>query len=206
VKVVDWGTKSSGPSCQVISMITGDPTWSTEQIVNTGIEECIAVEPDINTGTPVTVFHIGPKQAPGTALEGLGLAPYIRNCFVDCGALTLPLSPDIRALSMSWCRNGVVDGNQIRQVRIGGPFVEGASASGLLIRDNTYQNVRRGPHLKLGQKTGNPITVNNLTFSGASEFVVLAPQCGASPGRTPQRRKVHGHFARGHPRAPPSSP
>ena len=145
VKVVNWGTKSSGPPCLVMAMITADPTWTTEQVVDTGLEECVAIDPDTDTATPVSVLHVGPKAPAGAAHEGMGLGPFIRRCYVDCSKFSTPLDLELRALSMGWCQGGVVEGNEIHNVRVGGPFLENASARHLVVRDNTFKNVRWGP-------------------------------------------------------------
>jgi len=109
VKVKNWGTNGSGKSCFVLSVLTGDRTAETIELIHAGIEACVAVEPALSgTSGPITVFHVGGKEDEARNDEAFGKAPYIRNCFVDCGSLTNPLDKDIRALSMGWCRAGLL--------------------------------------------------------------------------------------------------
>src|SRR2546429_1743426 len=100
IKFINWGTKTSGPPCFGIAMITADPTSGVNGVTDTGIEECIAISPDGGNVGPATVFHTGPKDDSGTNSESFGTGPFIRNCFVDCGSPTA--TPEYRALSMGW--------------------------------------------------------------------------------------------------------
>jgi hypothetical protein len=118
VKAINWGTK--GPACFVLAVITADPDAAAPEIFDAGIEDCIAVSPYASTLGPVTVLHAGGKEYTNTYLEDFGRAPYIRNCFVDGGSV--PLTVDMRGLSMGSCRSGIVEGNQIHNVRYGGPY------------------------------------------------------------------------------------
>jgi hypothetical protein len=173
VKVVNWGTKTSARPCHVVAMIVADPAWTAAEITNSGIDERIAVLPGNGTATPITVFHVGAKADPAAALEGAGWGGFIRNCFVD-GA-SLALTADVRALSMNWCRGGVVERNQVHNVQWGGPCLEKANGRELIIRDNVFRNVRKGPFLNLGTKSGTQVGVSAISFvaiSGGSEATV----------------------------------
>jgi hypothetical protein len=75
IKVINWGKKASGPDCFVIAMITADPASGATAVIDTGIKECIAIQPDANTSSPITVFHAGPKDDSGTNTEGFGTGP-----------------------------------------------------------------------------------------------------------------------------------
>jgi hypothetical protein len=149
IKIINWGRKSSGPDGFVVSMITADPASGVSGVIETGIEECIAIQPDTGTSSPVTVFHAGPKDDTGTNAEGFGTGPFIRNCFVDCVALTNPLSFDIRGLSMAWCKGGTVDGNQVHNTKYGGPCIGRSSSRDFVVRNNFYKNVAKGPYWNL---------------------------------------------------------
>jgi hypothetical protein len=46
VKVINWGKKTAGPDCFVISTITADPPSGVMGVIDTGIEECIAITPE----------------------------------------------------------------------------------------------------------------------------------------------------------------
>ena len=101
----------------------------------------------------------------GTDNERFGKGPYIRNCFVDAGNLAAALTTEIRGISMSWCRGGVVEGNQIHNVQWGGPYIEKSSIRSLTIRNNFYKNVRKGPFWKLGASFTPSYTLTALTVT-----------------------------------------
>ncbi len=147
VKVKNWGVKSSGPSIFVVAMLTGDPAAGVNGVTNCGLEECIVVVGDQGQSAsgPVTVLHVGGKEDATNANEAFGLGPYIRNCFVDCGQAA-PFSNDFRALSMAWCKGGVVEGNQVHNTKYGGPYQTATGARDLAVRNNTYRNVYKGPY------------------------------------------------------------
>src|SRR5207247_3424465 len=65
IKIINWGKKAFGPDCFVIAMITADPASSATAVIDTGIEDCIAIQPEATTSTPITVFHAGPKDDSG---------------------------------------------------------------------------------------------------------------------------------------------
>jgi hypothetical protein len=168
VKVKNWGNKATGTPGFVIAMLTGDPASGVIGVSNCGIEECIAVSPHASAVGPVTVLHVGGREVPNTAAaEPLGLGPYLRNCFVDCGQAT-PFTLECRALSMTCCRSGIVEGNQVHNTKYGGPYQEFSTTRSLVVRGNTLRNVVKGPYWKLGTKTGAPKTLSSLTFTALS--------------------------------------
>ena len=82
----------------------------------------------------------------------------------------------VRAISMAWCRGGVVEGNQIYGVDVGGPYAGGAtyqtqlSIRDLIVRNNYYKNVARGPWLDLFFQGANLVlggTAPTLTITGS---------------------------------------
>jgi len=179
VKVVNWGTRSSNLTCLVLAMITADPDVSTDETKGMSIEECILIDPyeglaplPTNPGM-VNVLHVGLKADPAANFEGEGIAPVIRNCYVDCGKFATlnpaknPLDFDIRALVMGACQGGVVEGNEIHHVRIGGPYAEKSTIASIIVRDNSYHNVRTGIILMDGQKSGTTIVLNSLVFTSS---------------------------------------
>ncbi len=147
IKVVNWGTKASGPACFVIAMITADPATGVNSATDAGIEECIAITPDSGNVGPATVFHAGPKDDSGTNAEAFGTGPVIRNCFVDCGSPTA--TPEYRGLSLAWCKGGIVEGNQVHNTKYGGPYISRSSTRDLVVRNNFYKNVVKGPFWNL---------------------------------------------------------
>jgi hypothetical protein len=158
VKCINWGNRTSGGTAipgfvVALLIVDGDQgeksaPWLT--VDDCGIEQCVAVEPSPYTldDAPVHVFHIGGRQLLNSYALQVGRAPFIRDCFVD-GTFTNTGSPDlnkdIRALSMNGCYGGVVERNQIRHVRVGGPYQERIQFRDLIVRNNTLHNVVRGP-------------------------------------------------------------
>lgn len=149
VKAKNWGTKYGPNRCYVISAIIADPSSGVMEVVDAGIEDCIVVEPataSIPTTTYVTLIHAGGLEG-STHVESFGRAPFIRNCFLDGGTLTS--GPELRGLSMSWCRGGVIEGNQIHNIKHGGPYQDKTSTRDLIVRNNHYRNVWKGPFFNL---------------------------------------------------------
>lgn len=165
IKVINWGKKASGPDCFVIAMITADPASGATAVIDTGIEDCIAIQPAAVTSSPITVFHAGPKDDSGSSVEGYGTGPFIRNCFCDCAALANPLTFDIRGFSMAWCKAGIVEGNQVHNTKYGGPYIGKSSSRDLVVRNNFYKNVAKGLFWDLGTKSGSTKTLSTLTFA-----------------------------------------
>ena len=164
VKAVNWGTKSATKPCYVMSVVTAYPGTVLLETVNSGIDECLLLSPYGSNAAAVTVLHAGSPEELGFASEGFGKSPFIRNCFVDCG-ITTPnrTTGKLRALSMGWCRGGIIEGNQIHNVDIGGPYQDQRSARDIIVRNNYYQNVACGPCWTLG---GNGIGVSRAIVEG----------------------------------------
>jgi len=162
IKVKNWGTRGSGWPCFAIAVITADPASGVNGVTDAGIEECLVVQPGSNTTGEVTLLHVGGKVNAATNTEGFGLGCYIRNCFVDCAPVDF--SKDFRALSMGWCKTGVIEGNQVQNTKYGGPFQQKTSAQGMVVRGNFYRNVRKGP--VLGALGDPPSGTGSLSRSG----------------------------------------
>jgi len=62
IRAINWGTKNSTNPCFVIAVLTADPGSGVNEVVNSGIEDCIAISPDSNNVGPVIVLHAGRKQ------------------------------------------------------------------------------------------------------------------------------------------------
>lgn len=157
VKAINWGTK--GLPCLVIAVITADLGSGARWVEDCGIEDCIALQPDGSTVGPVRIFHAGGASEQGTASDPTvyGVAPYIRNCFADAGP-TPPFTIEIGALSMSWSKAGVIEGNQIHNMRYG-VFQEQKSAEDILIRNNWFKNVYKGIFVGAEYVTGGSGTL-----------------------------------------------
>ena len=143
VKATEWGTKYG--ACFIISVITANPPTVTG-VDDAGIEDCIVVNPSSASasGTAVTMIHAGGLETATTA-EAFGKAPYIRHCFLDGGKTTPGTGTVLRGLSMSWCKGGIIEGNQIHNMEVGGPYQEKTSTREIIIRNNHYRNVLKGP-------------------------------------------------------------
>ena len=164
IKVINWGANAAVPLF-VVSAITADSASSYVGVVDCGIEEVIAVLPVSSASVAlITVLHAGPSDdAASTTNEGYGTGPFIRNCFVDCGSPTA--TPEYRGLSMAWCKAGIVEGNQVHNTKYGGPYIKYSSSRDLVVRNNFYKNVAKGPFWNLGNKSSNTKTLSTLTFA-----------------------------------------
>jgi hypothetical protein len=111
----------------------------------------------------VNVLHIGGREIASPDLTTFGRAPFIRNCLVDGGSPT-SATAEYRALSMGACHGGVVEGNQIHNVKIGGPYQDKLSTREIIVRNNTYRNVIKGPYWNLG--VSSAIGVEKLLVEG----------------------------------------
>jgi hypothetical protein len=172
VKAVQWGTNAVARPCFVLAGITGETSAGLGECVDIGIEECIVVQPaaSVSDGV-VTALHVGGQEGAGNAAEAYGKGPFIRRCFVDGGSPAAAV--EYRGLSMGWCRGGLVEGNQVHNVRYGGPYQEQTSALDVIVRDNFYKNVAKGPYWKLGQLSEQSIGGGSLTVTGGVATVTL---------------------------------
>lgn len=196
IKVKGWGTKTTSMPCYAVAANTGDVTGAPSGVVNCRIEECILIEPGSSVASGiVTVLHAGPNdQSGGSTAEIFGTGPIIRNCFVDCGSPTA--TAEYRGLSMSWCRSGVVEGNQIHNTKYGGPYSDKTTIRDLVVRNNYYKNVVKGPFWSLGNlctaslATGGAVSLSSgiltITMTGHSlqvgDRIKLVTASGAFDG------------------------
>jgi hypothetical protein len=159
VKVQGFGTNKAGLTAYVVSVVTACENASgVFEAANAGIEDCYAMLPGTSVATgQVVIFNTGgPDDTVPTKLELQGKSPFIRNCYVDCGVATPSLtSPMFFALSLSACRGGVAEGNQIYNTDVGGPYQATRSVRDLAVRNNFYKNVARGPFVSLGRQGAN---------------------------------------------------
>lgn len=186
VRAWNWGTRSGSP-CFVFSLITATSGASGIQTVDAGIEDCLADMPAMNgNASRVTAFHAGGKEdVPQPTAEAFGTGPFIRNCFVDAGVTTpSKTTPRYYGLSMGWCRLGIIEGNQIHNLDIGGPYQDNVSTRDLVVRDNFYRNVARGPYWNLGQLSVSDIQsgTQTLTRSGTTATIPLPNGHGLTAG------------------------
>lgn len=179
VKVVNWGTKSTANPCFVTSVVTASDTGWVEDC---GIEECIAISPyPTGNNAPVTIFHSGEPESLSINPINYGLAPYIRNCFADGGQnppQNPPLtSPEIRGLSLAWCKGGIMEGNQVHNLTYG-VFQQPTNTQDLIVRNNWIKNVNKG--IFLGQ-IGPYCPFGNIT-RGSGSVATFAPSPTAAHG------------------------
>jgi hypothetical protein len=154
VRAINWGSKDSAKPCSVLSCITALPDSGVSEVAHSGMDECVVVSPDAGNIAACTALSAGNPDNVSFVADGHGKAPYIRNCFVDCGVTTPNPDPTVgkyRGLAMGWCRGGVVEGNHVYNADIGGPFQDNkSSARDIIVRNNFYKNVGRGPYWNLG--------------------------------------------------------
>ena len=177
VKVINWGTKASSRPCFVASVITADP--SAGRVEDCGIQECIAITPSTPNVGPVTIFHAGGVETTAQTVaplpSGLGIAPYIRNCFADGGQVT-PGPPEIHGMSMSWCKAGIIEGNQAHNMMYG-VFQQPTGAQDVVLRNNWFKNVNKGAILGAEIDTGSS---GSLTLSAPVATVTVSPSFPSS--------------------------
>jgi hypothetical protein len=193
IKALHWGTKDSARPCFVLAAITGTVVDSTvSAVADCGIEGCIALLPGASAnGGIVTVYHAGGEEAAGSFVEAYGQAPFIRDCLVDGGSI--PASYTIRALSMGWCKNGVVRGNQVYNVTHGGPYQDKASSRDVVVLGNYFKNVLRGPYWNLGgTNPTTPTTLNTLVRSSPSTIALATTSANPHNLQAGERIKIGG--------------
>lgn len=176
VKVKNWGTKSGSVPCFALSVITAYPDSGPSDVVNAGIEGCVVIEPHSGNIGLGTALNAGSQSDISFIKEGHAKSPFIRNCFVDCGVATPNPNPTLwkyRALSMGWCRGGVVEGNHVYNTEIGGPYQDQRSVRDLIVRNNFYKNVAKGTLLKLGQ-LGSSLLASNATLATSSGVATIS--------------------------------
>jgi len=175
LKVINWGTKSSTSAPGFVVCVVTATTFAS--VEDCGIEECIAVNPaSPSNAVPVTVFNAGGVEVPYggpnlTVPLAYGIAPYIRNCFVDAGEAS-PFSPVVQGLSMAWCKAGIIEGNQVHNLGFG-IVQQQTAAQDIVIRNNWFKNVNKG--IWLGS-IGPPSSggTNNLTRAGSVATVTIS--------------------------------
>jgi hypothetical protein len=173
LKAINWGTKSASRPCTIFSVITADPQGTNKEVANTGIESCIAITPQgTSTAGNTTIFHAGPNPATSVA-ENYGPAPYIRNCFADCGSPTHTC--EFRGFVMAACRGGIVEGNQFHNLHIGGPVQTSGYTMDVIVRNNFFKNVRKGLYMSLGTLSpGTPTALTSLARDSGDNSIAVA--------------------------------
>jgi hypothetical protein len=191
VKVTDWGTKSTTKDGLGIALIIADPditASSDREIAGAGLENCFAVSPyaTIPTGRRVTALHVGGKDSGSTTVQAFGRSPFIRDCFVDCGAAQA--TSDFVALSMGSCWGGKVEGNQVYNTKFGGPCPDRLNTHDLVVVGNYYKNVQRGPSWNAAFYSGSP----NLLSSAVTLQSLAATADGARATTSATTTDSHG--------------
>ena len=294
VKAINWDTKSLKEGCFVLSIIdastettdgNGQPVM--QESTASGIEDCIAVAPSRNCTREVTVLHVGGKKNAANQAQAFGVAPFIRNNFVDGEFKTPPtavppsqpsnshlltsgsgtsvyqddpnygffaskrrhfrvegewvrfsnprdpasrwngyfsviindeyslfadlagaqgttddssqviMGAEIRGIAVTSCVGAVVEGNQIHNCWIGGPYAGPLDDSvsqptvpptlareerldslntlnirSLIVRNNFYRNVAAGPYWNMGGVSGT-VSGNSINYAAATGIVTV---------------------------------
>ena len=166
VKCVNWGTRTNGQPAFVVALIIADPDANSPfpNAEDAGIEGCIVVNPSTNnlTSSEVALLHAGGRELSVPQNMAFGQGPFIRNCFVDGATSTGgPAESLFRGISMGACIGGVVEGNQIHNVYVGGPYQAVLATDSIIVRNNVYRNVVTGALWDLGT---NNVGVKNLVM------------------------------------------
>jgi hypothetical protein len=75
---------------------------------------------------------------------------------------------------MAWCKAGIVEGNQIHNTKYGGPCISKSSSRDLIVRNNFYKNVAKGPFWNLATLSATSLTVlaRDLTYDSSGKTAV----------------------------------
>jgi hypothetical protein len=146
VKAIQWGSRTSARG-YVLSVITADAQAPEREISDIGIQESTVVDPAPGSTGGAVLLHAGGNPAGPGSEDAFGEVPFIRHCIAEGDAAHL--DRDDRGLSMSACLGGVVEGNSVRDVRIGGPMEEQWGTRSVVVRHNRFRNVLVGPYWKL---------------------------------------------------------
>jgi hypothetical protein len=163
VRVRAWGTRCPVHRAYGIMLVTAITEAGGFESRNAGVADCVVIDPFVfGSDARATAIHVGsPAEAP-SAVEATGLAPYVRNCYLACLTPVAELPDEFRGLSVNWCRGAVIEGNQIHNIRIGGPRIEDATVRDLIVRNNYYRHVARGPEIRLGGVAFAPAALASL--------------------------------------------
>ncbi len=193
VQVTGWGSQTSlrrayGIACGT-ALVSLQPTGVVDintSITNTGVEDCLVMSPAV-AGQPAVGIHVGPVGLHGilpflgVSREAFGLGAVIRNCFVDCLASgqTIP-SSQVTGISVGWCRGLVVDANQVQNAIVAGPYANNTSIQDIVVSNNYYRNVRKGPFLDYGP-VGPTATLASLSATLSGTLVTATANFPAAP-------------------------
>lgn len=75
---------------------------------------------------------------------------------------------------MAWCKAGIVEGNQVHNTKYGGPYVSRSSNRDLVVRNNIYKNVAKGPFWNMASLTATSLTslARDLTYDSSGKTAV----------------------------------
>lgn len=157
VKAKKFGNRSDATG--FVFAVLGADSGTQAQVVDSGLEDCIAIEPSSATTKETIIFHVGDvsltSSSAASPQEFFGKGLFIRNCFVDCGwtGVNDDYLDNFHALSIASCIGGIVEGNQIHNIPYGGPYLKQWNARTTIIRNNFYKNVVFGPNFPLDTST-----------------------------------------------------
>ena len=75
---------------------------------------------------------------------------------------------------MAWCKGGLVEGNQVHNTKYGGPYISKSSSRDLVVRNNFYKNVAKGPFWNLATLSATALTAlaRDLTYDSSGKTAV----------------------------------
>ena len=179
VRVVGWGTMVATSSGIGIALISANPSIGVNSLMDLAVEDCLLVDP-VLTGGPVLGVYAGPKQLEGSEtlpfMEGNVEGATIRNCYLDysTAAGSLNSTYEHAGLTMAWCTMGVVEGNQVYNVKNGAMFLQHGGLRDIVVRNNYFKNVVKGIHWNPGFSpvAGSP----QASVSGGTATIILNGQ------------------------------
>ena len=160
----NWGNRDSARRA-VISATTfaakTSGTFSAVSTVDSIIEDCIVAdasaaydEEDTDKAQMVGIEVGGFADDGQTNIQGFGMGPVIRNCFiegkVDSTTKRPLVEPKIQGVAMELCYGGIIEGNQFHNLWVGGPgrvnqpSLNTRRTRELIVRNNIYKNVVGG--------------------------------------------------------------
>lgn len=173
VKAKNWGNRTQTKTSLVFGLIVSDPVTGTIT-ENSGMEDCVAIEPSAVTSSyssEVLVLHLGGKDyAAADFAEVSGKVPFMRNCYVHSGTVWSgsDFRTKFRAISLSSCIGGVVEGNQVINTHTFLQMKTWPLRDGV-IRNNFAKNFQKGIYIYLGSTTATKNAT--ITRSGSTASV-----------------------------------
>ncbi|MBI3869088.1 MAG: hypothetical protein HY299_11225 [Verrucomicrobia bacterium] len=197
VKIVNWGgIPGIAPSFGILVITgntnSGDARSDVAGVVNCGIQECIAINPGLNSNGTFIALQVGAKETPGT-VEAVGVGPYIVNNYVEGLGVT---SAKRVGLGISWCTAGVVEGNQVEKVDSGLGMMYEAGLRGVrdaTIRNNAFRSVGVAIGIQATTESRQDVLIHGNWFSFSASTRPVEIQYLGTPTTVPGNTSIRGN-------------